>query len=80
MATDTDPLGERVANIERTAEQLDERVDALGNRMDERFNTIERQADRLDGKLDGARREFWNWLVLGILALSAVVAASALFF
>jgi flagellar capping protein FliD len=79
MSTDTESLGERVANIEGTVEQMDKRVDDLGGRMDERFNTLEGRMDRLDTKVDEAKRDIRNWLVLGILTLSAVIAVFALF-
>jgi hypothetical protein len=42
MSTDTDDrLGERVAHIEGTVEQMNERIGDLSTRMDERFDTIE---------------------------------------
>lgn len=82
MSANTDDLGERVARIEGTVEQMDKRLEDLNTRMDERFDTLEgrmdqfeERVDRLNDKIAHTRRNIRNWLVLVVLATSAVVGA-----
>lgn len=60
MSANTDDLGERVARIEGTGEQMDQ---------------FEERVDRLNDKIAHTRRDIRNWLVLVVLATSAVVGA-----
>ena len=74
MSTDTDRLGERVAAVEGTVEQMDKRIDDLSTRMDERFDTLERRMDGLDEKIERNRREMRRLLLVLFAAMSLVVA------
>ena len=78
MSTDTDRLGERVAAVEGTVEQMDKRIDDLSTRMDERFDTLERRMDALDKKIDdqteALERRIRRWLLVLFAAMSLVVA------
>ena len=67
MSTDTDRLGERVAAIEGTVEQMNERLGTIENRLD----SIENRMDRLDGKIDNLRR----WVAVAATVMIAFLAA-----
>jgi flagellar capping protein FliD len=79
MSTDTDRLGERVAAVESTVEQMDKRIDDLSTRMDERFDTIESRIGRLDDKIDreiqNLRTDIRRWMLVLFAGMSLVVAA-----
>jgi predicted nuclease with TOPRIM domain len=71
MSTDTDRLGERVAAIEGTVEQMNERLGTIENRLD----SIENRMDRLDGKIDDLRRDFRRWVAVAATVMIAFLAA-----
>lgn len=52
---------------------MDKRLEGLNTRVNERFDTLERRIDQVDGNVDRTRRDVRNWLVLVVLATSAVV-------
>lgn len=52
---------------------MDKRLEDLNTRVNERFDTLERRIDQADGNVDQTRRDIRNWLVLVVLATSAVV-------
>jgi hypothetical protein len=66
MSTDTDRLGERVANIEGRLETLDQ--------IDTRLGTVEDRLETLDGKIDDAKRDVRRWLVLVVLATTLLTS------
>ena len=78
MSVDNDrSLGERVANIEGTVEQMNIRLDGISGRLDQldaRLNQMDGRIDRLDGKIDQTRRDIRNWLVLVVLATSLITS------
>lgn len=90
MSTNTDDIGERVAHIEGTVEQMDKRLADLSTRMDERFDALQTRMDdrfqaqdsklddrfeTLDSKVDDTRTEIRNWLVLVVLVMSVGIGS-----
>lgn len=77
MSTDTDRLGERVAGIEGTVGQMNERLGTIENRIggvENRLDGVETRMDRLDGKVNQVRRDIRQWLVLVVLATSLLTS------
>jgi hypothetical protein len=59
MSSETDRLGERVAGIEGTVGQMNERLGTIEGRLD----TMSGRIDTVDGKIDEAKRDIRNWLI-----------------
>jgi archaellum component FlaC len=94
MSTDADGFGERVAAIEGTVGQMNERLGTIENRIgsietrmdsvENRMDSLDGRMDRLDGKIDALRRDFRRWVavaatvVITFLAAIQVVVAIAL--
>ena len=88
MSTDTDRLAERLAGVESTTEQMNERlsdivarmdtrtttVDERFNAVDTRFDAMESRFDRLDDKIEQNRREMRRLILILFAGLSLVVA------
>ncbi len=64
MSTETDRLGECVANIEGTISQMNERLGTIGGWLD----TMSGRIETVDGKIDEAKRDVRRWLAIVILA------------
>ena len=85
MSTDTDPLGERVAAIEGTVSQMNERLGTIENRIgsietrmdsvENRMDSLDGWMDRLDGKIDALRRDFRRWVAVGATITIAFLTA-----
>jgi len=85
MSTDTDPLGERVAAIEGTVSQMNERLGTIENRIgsietrmdsvENRMDSLDGRMDRLDGKIDALRRDFRRWVAVGATITIAFLTA-----
>lgn len=70
MSTDTDDrLESRVAALEATTDQLNERMGALEDRMG---RLEDRMAD-LETEMNKLRDSFRNWAVFTVLALGALI-------
>lgn len=65
-----DTLG---AKIDDRFETLDSKIDIRFGTVEERMDQLSGDVDRIDGKIDDARRDVRNWLVLVVLSMSAVV-------
>jgi len=63
MSSETDRLGERVANVEGQITHINERL-----------GTIESRVETIDGKIDQTRRDIRNWLVFVVLATTLLTS------
>jgi hypothetical protein len=70
MSSETDRLGERVAGIEGTVGQMNERLGTIEGRLD----TMSGRIDTVDGKIDEAKRDVRRWLALVVLATSLLTS------
>ena len=63
MSSETDRLGERVANVEGQITHINERL-----------GTIESRVETIDGKIDQTRRDIRNRLVFVVLATTLLTS------
>jgi len=72
MSSETDRLGERVANIEGQITHINERLGSIESRID-------RLDDKIDREINQLRTDIRRWLVFVVLATSLAVAIITVF-